>query len=35
MELALETREVTKTYLVSGGAFRSRRKLRAVNGVSL
>jgi len=34
-ELALETREVTKTYLVSGGAFRSRRKLRAVNGVSL
>jgi peptide/nickel transport system ATP-binding protein len=35
MELALETREVTKTYLVSGGAFRSRRKLKAVNGVSL
>jgi peptide/nickel transport system ATP-binding protein len=34
-ELALETREVTKTYLVSGGAFRSRRQLKAVNGVSL
>ncbi len=34
-ELALKTREVTKTYLVSGGAFRSRRRLKAVNGVSL
>ena len=34
-ELALKTRAVTKTYLVSGGAFRSRRRLKAVNGVSL
>ena len=34
-ELALKTRAVTKTYLVSGGAFRSRRQLKAVNGVSL
>ena len=34
-ELALKTREVTKTYLVSGGTFRSLRKLKAVNGVSL
>jgi peptide/nickel transport system ATP-binding protein len=34
-ELALQTREVAKTYLVSGGAFRSRRQLKAVNGVSL
>jgi peptide/nickel transport system ATP-binding protein len=34
-ELALKTREVTKTYLVSGGAFRSRQRLKAVNGVSL
>ena len=34
-EFALKTREVTKTYMISGGAFRSRRKLKAVNGVSL
>lgn len=34
-EPALETREVTKTYLVSGGVFRSRQRLKAVNGVSL
>jgi len=34
-ELALNTREVSKTYLVSGGTFRSRRRLKAVNGVSL
>ena len=34
-ELALKTRAVTKTYLVSGGTFRSRRQLKAVNGVSL
>ena len=34
-ELALKTQEVNKTYMVSGGAFRSRRQLKAVNGVSL
>jgi len=34
-ELALHTLDVAKTYLVSGGAFRSRRQLKAVNGVSL
>jgi peptide/nickel transport system ATP-binding protein len=34
-EPALKTRAVTKTYTVSGGAFRSRRQLKAVNGVSL
>ena len=34
-ELALQTLDVAKTYLVSGGAFRNRRQLKAVNGVSL
>jgi len=31
----LETQEVTKTYMVSAGAFRGKRPLKAVNGVSL
>jgi len=31
----LETQEVTKTYMVSAGAFRNKRSLKAVNGVSL
>jgi len=34
-ELALQTLDVAKTYLFSGGAFRNRRQLKAVNGVSL
>ena len=34
-ELALQTLDVAKTYLVSGGAFRNLRQLKAVNGVSL
>ena len=34
-ELCLRIDNVTKTYLVSAGAFKGRRALRAVNGVSL
>jgi hypothetical protein len=33
-ELAIKTREVTRTYLVSGGAFLSRRRLKEIDGVS-
>jgi peptide/nickel transport system ATP-binding protein len=31
----LETQEVTKTYMVSAGAFRGKRPLKAVNGVNI
>lgn len=34
-EPALRIEDVTKTYMVSAGAFRGRRALKAVNGVSL
>jgi peptide/nickel transport system ATP-binding protein len=34
-EPSLRIDKVTKTYLVSAGAFKGRRELRAVNGVSL
>jgi peptide/nickel transport system ATP-binding protein len=34
-ELSLRIEDVTKAYLVSAGAFKGRRVLRAVNGVSL
>ncbi|MCP4691833.1 MAG: ATP-binding cassette domain-containing protein [Desulfobacterales bacterium] len=32
---AMETVELTKTYMISAGIFKGRRPLRAVNGVSL
>jgi peptide/nickel transport system ATP-binding protein len=35
IETALRIEDVTKTYMVSAGAFRGRRALKAVNGVSL
>ena len=35
MSLAIETRDVTKTYQVSAGLFRGKKPLHAVNGVSL
>ena len=31
----LQTRDLTKTYWVSGGLFKPKRSLKAVNGVSL
>ena len=34
-EPALKTTDLAKTYLVSGGAFKAKRPLKAVNGVSL
>ncbi len=34
-EIVLETRDVTKTYMVSGGLMKERKPLHAVNGVSL
>lgn len=34
-DFALRTRDVTKTYMVSAGAFKGRRPLHAVNGVSI
>ena len=34
-EPALRIDDVTKTYLVSAGAFKGRQALKAVNGVSL
>ncbi len=34
-EYALQTKNLIKEYKVSGGMFRSRKKLKAVNGVSL
>lgn len=34
-EPALKTMDLTKTYMVSAGAFKGKRPLRAVNGVSL
>jgi len=34
-ESVLELENVTKTYRVSAGAFREKRRLRAVNGISL
>jgi len=35
IELALRIENVTKTYMVSAGAFKGKRVLKAVNGVSL
>jgi peptide/nickel transport system ATP-binding protein len=35
IQTALQTEQITKTYMVSGGAFRAKRPLHAVNGVSL
>lgn len=34
-EYALKTENVTKTYQISGGMFRGKKNLKAVNGVSL
>ncbi len=34
-EVMIETENVTKTFLISAGAFRSKRALHAVNGVNL
>ncbi|MCF8039294.1 MAG: ATP-binding cassette domain-containing protein, partial [Desulfohalobiaceae bacterium] len=35
IQTALQTEQITKTYMVSDGAFRPKRPLHAVNGVSL
>lgn len=35
MNQMLQTRDVTKTYMVSAGFFKGKRPLRAVNGVSI